>query len=181
MIALSTVLGAVVAQNVFFYLIAAVMVIAALRVVTVSNMVHAALYLVVVLAGVAAQFVLLGAEFVGVTQVLVYIGAVIVLFLFGIMLTRAKVGAEDNLTHDNIWPAVMTAILLALVMVYAVFDYAKAPWSDNAREIDVLGNSPTTVEQVSDSIFSTYIVAFEAVSVLLLAALIGAIVVARKE
>ena len=70
------VLGAVVAQNVFFYLIAAVMVIAALRVVTTSNIVHAALYLVVVLAGVAAQFLLLGAEFVGITQVLVYIGEI---------------------------------------------------------------------------------------------------------
>ena len=165
------VLGAVVAQNVFFYLIAAVMVIAALRVVTTSNIVHAALYLVVVLAGVAAQFLLLGAEFVGITQVLVYIGAVIVLFLFGIMLTRAKVGNEDGLDHDNVIPAILTAVLLVLVMGYAVVDFA------GDEEIDVLGNSPTTVEQVSDSIFSTYIVAFEAISVLLLAALIGAIVV----
>lgn len=169
------VLGAVVAQNVFFYLIAAVMVIAALRVVTTSNIVHAALYLVVVLAGVAAQFLLLGAEFVGITQVLVYIGAVIVLFLFGIMLTRATVGNEDGLDHDNVIPAILTAVLLVLVMGYAVVDFA------GDEEIDVLGNSPTTVEQVSDSIFSTYIVAFEAISVLLLAALIGAIVVARKE
>lgn len=181
LLALSPLVGAVVAQNVFFYIIAAVMVIAALRVVTTSNIVHAALYLVVVLAGVAAQFILLGAEFVGVTQVLVYIGAVIVLFLFGIMLTRAKVGAEDGLNHDNVVPAVLTAVLLAVVMAYAAFDYAKAPWSDGAREIDVLNNQPTTVEFVSDSIFRTYIVAFEAISVLLLAALIGAIVVARKE
>ena len=169
------VLGAVVAQNVFFYMIAAVMIVAALRVVTTSNMVHAALYLVVVLAGVAAQFILLGAEFVGVTQVLVYIGAVIVLFLFGIMLTRAKVGTEEGLTHDNVAPAILTAVLLFIVMAYAVIDFAED------QEIDVLNNTPTTVEQVSDSIFSTYIVAFEAISVLLLAALIGAIVVARKE
>ena len=179
--AMTTVVGAVVAQNVFFYLIAMVMVISALRVVTTSNMVHAALYLVVVLAGVAAQFLLLGAEFVGVTQVLVYIGAVIVLFLFGIMLTRAKVGAEDGLSHDNVVPAILTAGLLLLVMGYAAIDFAKAPWSDNALEIDALDRAQTTVEQVSDSIFSTYIVAFEAISVLLLAALIGAIVVARKE
>lgn len=171
----ATVLGAVVAQNIFFYLIATVMVIAAIGVVSSNNMVHAALYLVVVLAGVAAQFLLLGAEFVGVTQVLVYIGAVIVLFLFGIMLTRARVGAEDNLNHENVWPAVLTAALLVAVMGFAVIDFA------GDEEIDVLGNSPTTVEQVSDSIFSTYIVAFEAISVLLLAALIGAIVVARKE
>ena len=173
---ISTVLlAAAVAQNIFFYIIAAVMVAAALRLVTTSNIVHAALYLVVVLAGVAAQFVLLGAEFVGVTQVLVYIGAVIVLFLFGIMLTRAKVGHEDRLNHDNLYPAIMTAILLAAVMGYAVIDFARG------SEIEVLDARPTTTEEVSDAIFSTYIVAFEAISVLLLAALIGAIVVARKE
>jgi len=173
---ISTVLlGAAVAQNIFFYIIAAIMVAAALRLVTTSNIVHAALYLVVVLAGVAAQFVLLGAEFVGVTQVLVYIGAVIVLFLFGIMLTRAKVGHEDRLNHDNLYPAIMTAILLAAVMGYAVIDFARG------SEIEVLDARPTTTEEVSDAIFSTYIVAFEAISVLLLAALIGAIVVARKE
>lgn len=165
----------VVAQNVFFYLIAAVMVVAALRVVTTSNIVHAALHLVVVLAGVAAQFILLGAEFVGVTQVLVYIGAVIVLFLFGLMLTRAQIGGDDKLNHDNIVPAILTAILLLIVMAYAVVDFGRG------QRIDVLGRSQTRVEDVSDSIFSTYIVAFEAISVLLLAALIGAIVVARKE
>jgi len=180
--AFAPVVGAVVAQNVFFYMIATVMIVAALRVVTTNNMVHAALYLVVVLAGVAAQFLLLGAEFVGITQVLVYIGAVIVLFLFGIMLTRAKVGAEDGLNHENLVPAILTAVLLLLVMAYAVVDFAKVPGRNNALEIDVIGGrQPTTVEQVSDSIFSTYIVAFEAISVLLLAALIGAIVVARKE
>ena len=181
--ALTTVLAAetVVAQNVFFYMIAVVMVIAALRVVTTDNIVHAALYLVVVLAGVAAQFFLLGAEFVGVTQVLVYLGAVIVLFLFGIMLTRAKVGSEDGLSHDNVAWAIVTAVMLFVVMGMAVVDFAKAPWSDDTLVIDALDRAPTTVEQVSDSIFSTYIVAFEAISVLLLAALIGAIVVARKE
>ena len=176
MTSLATVLlGVAVAQNVFFYIIATVMVVAALRVVTTNNIVHAALYLVVVLAGVAAQFILLGAEFVGVTQVLVYIGAVIVLFLFGIMLTRAKIGSEDRLNHDNLWPAIMTAVLLAAVMGWATIDFARG------EEIPVLGVNETTVEEVSDAIFSTYIVAFEAISVLLLAALIGAIVVARKE
>ena len=71
-----------IAQNIGFFIIAALMVVGALRVVTTSNVVHAALWLVVVLAGAAAQYVLLAAEFVAVTQVLVYIGAVMVLFLF---------------------------------------------------------------------------------------------------
>jgi NADH-quinone oxidoreductase subunit J len=82
-----------VAQNIIFGVLAAVMIVAALRMVTTENVVHAALYLVIVLAGVAAIFILLGSEFIGVTQVLVYIGAIIVLFLFGIMLTRARLGA----------------------------------------------------------------------------------------
>ena len=68
------------------------MVFAALCVVTTKNVVHAALWLVIVLAGVAAQYILAAAEFVAVSQVLVYVGAVMVLFLFGIMLTRAQIG-----------------------------------------------------------------------------------------
>ena len=62
---------------------------------------HAALWLVMVLGGVAAQYILAAAEFVAVSQVLVYIGAVMVLFLFGIMLTRAKIGSEDGLNNKG--------------------------------------------------------------------------------
>lgn len=162
-----------IAQNVFFYIIATVMVFSALKVVTTKNIVHAALYLVLVLAGVAAQFIMLGAEFLGVTQVLVYIGAVIVLFLFGVMLTRAKIGDEERANHDNRAPALLTAVMLLAVMCYAVIDWAGS---------DLLPyGQPTTTEDVAESIFTDFIVPFEAVSVLLLAALIGAIVLARKE
>ena len=91
----------VVAQNVGFGIIAAVMVIFALRVVSSSNVVHAALSLVMVMAGAAALYVLLAAEFVAVTQVLVYIGAIVVLFLFGIMLTKAPMSGEEKLSRDN--------------------------------------------------------------------------------
>ena len=75
-------------------------------------MVHAALYLVVVLAGAAALFLLLGSEFVGITQVLIYIGAVIVLFLFGIMLTRAPMGKERDLDHPRKLPALLAALIV---------------------------------------------------------------------
>ena len=95
-----------VAENIAFGLIAAVIVLAALRVVTTSNIVHAALYLVIVLAGVAAQYFLLGAEFVATTQILVYIGAIVVLFLFGIMLTRAPLRGRPAWTTTSAgWPA----------------------------------------------------------------------------
>ena len=93
-----------VAQNLVFGIIAAAMVIGALGVVTTKNVVHAALYLVLVLAGGAAQYILLGQEFVAWVQVLVYIGAVIVLFLFGIMLTRAPMHPTESLDNNLRWP-----------------------------------------------------------------------------
>jgi NADH-quinone oxidoreductase subunit J len=162
-----------IARNIFFYLFATIQVIAAIKVVTVKNIVHAALYLVVVLAGVAAQFILIGAEFVATTQILVYIGAVVVLFLFGIMLTRANLGADSDLDQPNRVPAFLTGLLLAGVLVATLLR--------TFEDVEFPAETRSTTAQVSDSIFSQYIVPFEAVSVLLLAALIGAIVVARKE
>ena len=162
-----------VAQNITFGIVAAVMLVSAWRVVTTKNVVHAALYLVIVLAGVAAQFLLLGAEFIGVTQVLVYIGAVIVLFLFGIMLTRAKLGEDETVATERRLMAGLVGLLLFGVMAWAVID----DYRDTHVDIAV----QTTTAQVSDAIFGQYLIPFEVVSVLLLAALIGAIVVARKD
>ncbi len=170
-----------VAQNIFFYAIAAVIVYSGFRVVTSDNVVHAALHLVAVLASVAAQYVILAAEFVAATQVLVYLGAIVVLFLFGIMLTRAKLGRDQDLTNRS-WPfAALTAVVLFGVMAYALIDeyhWHEQPLPDDPRIVDVAGSNTATV---SDSIFSTYLVPFEVVSVLLLAALVGAIVLARKD
>ena len=111
-----------VAQNIFFGILAAVVVVSALRMVTTKNIVHAALYLVAVLAGLGALYVLLTAEFVATTQVLVYIGAVMVLFLFGIMLTKAPLGDMMQMTGKQ-WPiAALVALLLGGVTVYALLD-----------------------------------------------------------
>jgi len=162
----------VIAEHVAFGIIAAVMVASALRVVTTRDIVHAALYLVIVLAGVAALFLLVGAEFTGITQVLIYIGAVIVLFLFGIMLTRSDFDQDGETDHKRKLPAILTALLLLAVMIGALVDR----FGDDRLDL-----TPQTTAQVSDELFSQYIVPFEAVSVLLLAALIGAIVVARRE
>jgi len=162
-----------VAENIAFGIIAAIIVVAALKVVTTRNVVHAALYLVVVLAGVAASYFLLAAEFVGVTQVLVYIGAIIVLFLFGIMLTRAPLGVMADIDSDERWQGLVVAVALAGVMTYALID--------GFEDAELPGNEVQTTAQVSDSIFSTYLIPFEVISVLLLAALIGAIVLARRD
>ncbi len=161
------------AQNVSFWIIADVMAAAAIGVVTMKNIVHAALALVVVLAGVAAQYVLLQAEFLGIVQVLIYIGAVIVLFLFGIMLTRAPMRKSAEYDNDQRPLAGAVALLIFGVLAYLLADEFAG---DTLRL-----TQPTATSAIADSIFRSYVVAFEAVSMLLLAALIGAIVLARRD
>jgi NADH-quinone oxidoreductase subunit J len=169
----------VVAQNIFFYLLAAVMVASAIAVVTTRNVVRAALYLILVFAGVSAQYLLLAAEFVAVTQILIYIGAIMVLMLFGIMLTRAKIGRDVDLTHNYWYVGLVTAVVLLGVMGYALVDaYGDDAMPEDLRVDHVAGSNTATV---SDTLFSQYLIPFEAVSVLLLAALVGAIVIARKD
>ena len=162
-----------VAQNVAFAIMAITMVAAALRMVTTRNVVHAALYLVIVLAGVAGLFILLGAEFLGVTQVMVYIGAIVVLFLFGIMLTKGSFGEDDGVTGERRLMAGLVGLLVFGVMAAALVE--------SFADAELSRSGPSTTADIADSIFGYYIVPFEAVSVLLLAALIGAIVVARKD
>jgi NADH-quinone oxidoreductase subunit J len=163
-----------VAQNIGFAIIAAIMIIGALRVVTTSNVVHAALWLVVVLAGAAALYVLLAAEFVAITQVLVYIGAVMVLFLFGTMLTRARIGAETDLNNKNWFLGIPVSVLLLATLVIALndgFGNQKLP-ADPAV---------ASIQEISDSIYGPYLLPFWALSFVLLAAVIGAIVLARRD
>jgi NADH-quinone oxidoreductase subunit J len=167
-----------VAQNVFFYLIAAVMAFSAIRVVTVKNVVHAAMYLVLVLAGVAAQYILLASEFLAVTQVLIYIGAIVVVVLFGVMLTRAKLGEDVNLTNDYWYVGAFTAVILFVLLATSLLDHFGDEPLDQANAETQLANN---TEQVADAIFGPYLVPFQAVSVLLLAALVGAIALARKD
>ena len=163
-----------VAQNIGFGIIAAIMIVGALKVVTSKNVVHAALSLVMVLAGAAAQYLLLAAEFVAVTQVLVYVGAVMVLFLFGVMLTRAKLGREADLNNKGYLVGIPVALLMFGVMAYVLID----GWEDDKLPT---GGGQVSLQSVSDSIFKPYLLPFWALSFVLLAAVIGAIVLARKD
>jgi NADH-quinone oxidoreductase subunit J len=170
-----------VAQNIAFGILAAASVIAALRVVTTKNVVHAALYLVVVLSSIAANFILLAAEFVAAVQILVYVGAIVVLFLFGVMLTRAKVGRESDLDGDQRWVGAVVALFLLGVLSYALIEKFGDDKLPKLQESAETINATRGTRAVGDAIFSTYLVPFEVVSVLLLAALIGAIVLARRD
>jgi NADH-quinone oxidoreductase subunit J len=164
----------VVAQNIAFGIIAALMILGAIRVVTSNNVVHAALWLVLVLAGAAAQYILLAAEFVAITQVLVYVGAVMVLFIFGTMLTRAQIGREGNLTNRSWGIGLLVALVLMGTLTYVPLD---------AFGDDELPDDPVVLSTsaVSDSIFDTYLLPFWALSFVLLAAVVGAIVLARRD
>ena len=165
-----------VAQNIAFGLIAAMMIVGAIRVVSSNNVVHAALWLVLVLAGAAAQYLLVYAEFVAVTQVLVYVGAVMVLFLFGVMLTRARIGKENDLNNSNWAVGIPVAVVLFAAMSLALitgYRADKLPGPSAAVKVDT--------RLISDSIFGPYLLPFWALSFVLLVAVIGAIVLARKD
>lgn len=174
--------------NVVFAVTAVFMILAAIRVVTTKNIVHAALWLVIVLGGVGINYLLLQAEFVAITQFLVYLGAIVVLFLFGIMLTRAPLGVSDDLDNDQRWIGLGAAGLLAVVVGYALIesfgndklDFRGLTTSAEAAA-DAGSQAAGRSGAVADTIFGQYLIPFEMISVLLLAALIGAIVLARRD
>ena len=167
-----------VAQNIGFGIIAAIMIFGALCVVTSNNVVHAALWLVTVLAGVAAQYVLAAAEFVAVSQVLVYIGAVMVLFLFGIMLTRAKIGSEEGLNNKNYGIGIPVAVVLFGLLAFVVLDAVE---DRTVPEAQLTGFNNEASLPIADRVLSPYLVPFFGMTFVLLAAAIGAIVLARKD
>ena len=159
-------------QQVVFGIVAAMIVFAAVRLVTTRNLVHGALYLLGVLAGAAILFLLFLAEFVAWVQVLVYIGAVVVLLLFGLMLTRAPIGkmALDSQTRPLAAVVSLAIFAITSTIVWRTFKGQKVHFSN-----------PGTVSTLGQAIFSRYVLPFEIVSVVLLAALVGAVVLARKE
>ena len=160
-------------QQILFWFLAVVIAFSALRVVTSSNVIHAALYLVGTLMGAAGLYVLLMAEFVAWVQVLVYVGAVVVLMLFGLMLTRAPIG-KGSFDNDQRPLAAICAVAVFGVTAWILVD------AFEGQNVELSGSRSTT-EQLGDVIFSDYVLPFEVVSVLLLAALVGAVVIARRD
>jgi NADH-quinone oxidoreductase subunit J len=136
------------------------------------NVVHAALFLVATLGSIAALFLLLGAEFVGWTQILIYVGAIVVLLLFGIMLTRAPMG-RMALDNQNRGIAVVVAAGVFGVLTWLIWD----AFGDERIPLKQV----VRTREIGQSMFSRFVLPFEAISVLLLAALVGAIVLARRD
>ncbi|MFD9208493.1 NADH-quinone oxidoreductase subunit J [Streptomyces sioyaensis] len=148
---------------------------AAVLTVTTRQLVHAALWLVVALGGVAVEYLLLTAEFIAWVQVLIYVGSVVVLLLFGLMLTKAPIGRSPDADSGNRWAALVVALASAAALVWVVVDAFRATW------INLDGAAQGSTEASGRSLFQYWVLPFEALSVLLLAALVGAIVLSRKS
>lgn len=160
--------------NWVFALLALALIYSGIRVVTSQNVIRAALFLVGALASTAGLFLLLSAEFVALTLVLVYIGAVIVLFLFGIMITRAPLGRDVALDHPRRLPAALVSLALFAVLAWGSLR------AFAGTEIAGVGES-TSTGVLGEGLLGRFVVPFEVVSFLLLAALIGGITLARKD
>jgi NADH-quinone oxidoreductase subunit J len=156
-----------------FLLVAVVTLGGAVVTVTTKQLVHAALWLVVTLGGLAVEFLLLTAEFIAWVQVLIYVGSVVVLILFGLMLTKAPIGRSPDADSGNRPAALAVAVAAATALVWVVVDAFRATWID--VEAEVQGSTKVT----GTSLFRHWVLPFEALSVLLLAALVGAIVLSR--
>jgi NADH-quinone oxidoreductase subunit J len=161
------------AAQVVFWVLAVIMIGAALRVVTSRNVVHAALYLVGTLMTAAALYILLFAEFVAWVQVLVYVGAIVVLMLFGLMLTRAPIGSANFDNNQRLLAAVCAGAVFVVTSFILVTTF-------EGKTISFTAADPRTTS-LGDAIFSAYVLPFEVVSMLLLAALVGAVVIARRD
>jgi NADH:ubiquinone oxidoreductase subunit 6 (subunit J) len=168
--------------TVLFWLIAIVMVGSALLVVTFRNIVHSALALVMVFAMAAGIYLLLNAEFIAIVQILIYAGAITVLFLFALMLTRTNnLQFNSNPNNKQWWLAGIISALLGLAIIFATtttlpqINSSINPISAGVNNVVRIGQllySPTTY---------SYVLPFEIASLVLLVAIVGAIVIGRED
>jgi len=160
-------------EQVVFYGLAFLLVIASMMAVTVRNIFHAAIYLIVALFAVAGFFILLQAEFLAAVQILVYVGAVAVLMIFAVMLTSRLSDVNLRAQNEQVGVGAIVALGLFTVVAFSI-------WSTNWA----VSSAPMAVDNtgaLGRLIMTKYVLPFEIVSVLLLAAMVGAIVIAAKE
>ncbi len=163
-------------MNAAFWILSAMSLIGALLAISLRNLVHCVLSLILFFLGIAGHYFLLRADFLGAVQILIYIGAVAVLILFAIMLTRNVTGTEGprELFGLGWWTGLGTALIVAAV-VWVTVD--SAPQAATRSP----GQAVSSVEQIGKSLLNQWVVPLEVLGVLLTAALIGAVVIALEE
>jgi NADH:ubiquinone oxidoreductase subunit 6 (subunit J) len=154
-----------------FYVLAALTVGSALGVVVVRNLIHAVVFLIASFMGVSGLYITLSADFVAVTQILIYAGAVAVLILFAVALTPQA--ERDNRESFLRLPALMLALLVALTLGYVALD---TEWVISDRQ-----GFEETAAVIGEALLNKYVLPFEIASVLLLVAMLGAIVLVRPD
>jgi len=156
-----------------FYLVAAITLGSAMIVAFSRNIIYSAFSLLGTFAGVAGIYIFLGADFVAAVQVLIYVGGILVLVLFAVMLTHRITDVEITNRAAGRIPALIVVGVLVYLLVQTV---RETPWA-KAKEIVYAA----TTAKIGDLFLDTYLLPFELASLVLLAALIGAVVIARKE
>ncbi len=161
------------AYQAIFYLFAILIVVSAAMVVFVRSIIYSAFSLLFTLFGISAMYVYLSADFVAVTQIVVYVGGILILLLFGVMLTN-KITQERLLTDVfNLVPALLIMLAILGSLLYTVLFRAK--WHTSAQR------TTTVVEPIGYEVITNYVLPFEIVSILLFVALIGAAYIARSD
>jgi len=169
-------------DSVLFYFFAGVAVLSAALMVTRRNAVHSAVFLITTLLATAGIFLQLRAEFLFIAQIILYVGGIMVLFIFVIMLVRLDVALHHIRFRMQRFVAVLVALALAFEVTVIVLLAGKLPggglFVQGAAPADKL---PPNTEELAKSLFSSYLLPFEIASVLLLVAMVGAVVMAKNR
>lgn len=167
-----------------FWIIAVVLVGSALMVVGLRNIVHSAIALVLLFAMAAGIYVLLNAEFIAIVQILIYAGAVTILILFALMLTRIQGQSDTNPTNKLWWAAMIICALVGASIIYAATVSPHVVDTVNNGAVPLPGNVNNVV-RIGQLLYSpssySYVLPFEIASLVLLVAIIGAIVIGRED
>lgn len=158
---------------ILLYLFTLIAAVAAFGILIARHVFHAVLLLIVCLTSVAGLYLLLSAEFIAATQLLVYAGGIVVLIIFGIMLTQKLSGKGNQLRHDNLLPGLVVSTVLLVLLGYGI----KSTPSGSIR----MSFSGDSMIQIGNSLFSSYSAPFEAAGLLLLVSLVAATVMARHN
>jgi len=164
----------------FFYLFAALVLGGAIFTVTRRNAVHSAISLIVSLIGVAGLYLLQQAEFLFAVQIVLYVGGIMVLFLFVIMLVNLDQAAKERQFNGQWWIALLCVAVIGVEIFYFVRKGASAfqmPVVAAPAALNAGGNT----EQIATTLFSQYLLPFEIASVLLLVAVVGSVIMAKKR
>ena len=145
----------------------------AFMVVTSPNLVHSAVSLLFTLFGIAAIYIYLYADFIAATQVVIYVGGILVLIIFGVMLTNKIDNATISSDTHNKIPGLIFSLIFFIIQFYIIFN---TEWLINDNE-----SIDSTINQIGNLLLTKYLLPFEVISVLLLAALIGAAMLSRKK